>query len=166
MAHLYSKTQLATLLKDESMSMLFPGLQFATCTVNLGKASVTDWHVDLKNLAFGLCALGIFGQFDHRTGGHLILKYAKVVVELMRGDIVFFLSAIFPHKNACIRNDETRRSLVFYSQGGLFRWISEADGNDEDAGEPGGVWNQGIQLLNTWDIMRDLANSKRTVIVI
>ena len=159
-------TLLATVLKTEAISMLFPGLQFASCTVNLGKASITDWHLDLKNLAFGVCALGIFGQFNYRRGGHLILKRAKVVVELARGDVVFFLSAIFPHKNAGIGVDETRRALVFYSQGSLFRWIADVDGNNKEAGESGEVWCQGLSLLNTWEVMKSVANSSTSVSVI
>lgn len=97
---------------------------FAAMTVNFGPQTVCRSHRDLKNLAYGLCAIMVLGDFDYKRGGHLILHEFKLVVEMRPGDIIFIPSAVVTHENVPIAPGETRQSLVFYSAGGLFRWTA------------------------------------------
>lgn len=86
---------------------------------------MTTLHRDSKNLAFGICAVGVFGRFDHQNSGHLLLAEPGMVVEVQRGEICYLPSACVTHGNRGLGEGETRMSMVFYSAGGLFRWISQ-----------------------------------------
>ena len=92
-------------------------------SLNLDGRTATDVHTDSKNLANGLCCVAVFGYFDHTKSAQFAAMDAKVVIELSRGDIIFFPSAIIRHRNLSLALGEERYSMVFYSAGGLFRWL-------------------------------------------
>lgn len=48
----------------------------------------------------------------------------KLIVEMGPGDIIFIPSALVTHENIPIGEGEWRRSVVYYSAGGLFRWAA------------------------------------------
>lgn len=91
----------------------------------------------MKNLVAGICLIGVLGHFDHTRSGQLVLKDAKLIIELMSGDIVIIPSGAITHYNIPIRRsgvihpltqepligDEWRSSIVQYTAGGLLRWI-------------------------------------------
>lgn len=105
------------------LDIIQEGFPFAATTANFGPQAWCRSHLDLKNLAYGLCCIAVFGKFNHQRGGHLILHELKVILEMRPGDIVFIPSAVVTHENIPIGAGETRQSLVFYSAGGLFRWV-------------------------------------------
>ena len=96
---------------------------FAAGTINMGPQTVTEPHFDCMNLAFGLCAIFVFGTFNGKTGGHLVIRELGIVIEVHAGSIVFLPSAIVEHYNIEIVDGETRYSLTLYSAGSLFRWV-------------------------------------------
>lgn len=110
---------------DDLLYQHFPQLQFSGATINAGPQAVSEWHRDCQNLAWGLCAIFVTGRFDHKKHGQLLLREPKVILTLQRGDLVFFPSAVITHRNMPLAEGELRRSLVFYSGGGLFRWIAQ-----------------------------------------
>lgn len=120
---LYHDVNLCLFLVDGLIKHLFPDSPFAATSVNLGPEADARSHRDFKNILFGVCALGIFGQFNHRTSGHVHLEEAKVVIELRRGDVFFLPSAAITHCNSGLLPHEIRRSIVHYFAGGLFRWV-------------------------------------------
>lgn len=97
---------------------------FSTITVNFGPRTVCLPHRDLKNLAYGWCAIVVLGNFDFELGGHLVLHELKLIVEMRPGDIIFIPSAVVTHENIPIGRGEWRKSLVYYSPGGIFRWAA------------------------------------------
>ncbi|KAL5522154.1 hypothetical protein ACEPAF_7598 [Sanghuangporus sanghuang] len=163
LARLYSLTQLSIIMVNELASMCFPDSQFASCTVNFGEACYTCWHLDQKNLVFGLCAVGVFGAFDHHRSGQLMFQYVDIIMEVAPGDVVFFPSSLLPHRNAPLHAGETRQSMVFYSPGGIFRFVSQRykskqkdkDGKDVELEEEGKEcedgkqrWKDGCSLIS------------------
>ncbi len=48
----------------------------------------------------------------------------RLVVEMRAGDTLFLPSAVVTHQNVPIGPNETRTSVVYYSAGGLFRWVA------------------------------------------
>lgn len=108
--------------KDLLERHVFKDSPFCAATLNLGPKADADWHRDHLNLLFGVCAVGIFGDFNHRTSGHLLLKELRVVMELRHGDVILIPSALVTHANSGLHPWESRSSIVQYVAGGLFRW--------------------------------------------
>lgn len=61
-----------------------------------------------------------------------MLHNAKLIIELGPGDPMFICSACIEHENTPIGSNESRRSLVGYSAGGLFRWLAQGCMKQED----------------------------------
>jgi hypothetical protein len=98
----------------------FPRSIFPACTFNLGPATFTFPHRDVRNLSFGICAITSLGQFNPKTGGHLVLFDLKVVLEFPPGATVLIPSAIVEHGNTAIALGERRYSFVQFAAGSLF----------------------------------------------
>lgn len=96
---------------------------FAAATVNFGPRVVTHEHFDSGNRANGICPIWCAGSFDHRKGGHLILRQLKKIVQFPAGSMILIPSATLMHGNIDIHSGETRVSFTQYSAGGLARWI-------------------------------------------
>ncbi|KJA17086.1 hypothetical protein HYPSUDRAFT_146903 [Hypholoma sublateritium FD-334 SS-4] len=138
----------------------FPGSAFAAATVNLGPAVCTFVHRDMKNLAYGMCAITALGKFDHKKGGHLILWDAKLIIEFPAGSTIFIPSATLSHSNVPIQSGERRASFTQYSAGGLFRWVDNQFKTDIQLqrapaayrrilAERAGGWTRGLAMLPT-----------------
>ncbi|KAF8176397.1 hypothetical protein K438DRAFT_1770595 [Mycena galopus ATCC 62051] len=71
---------------------------FPTATFNLGPDVVTPEHLDMLNLAQGMCAVTSGGRFNHKTGGHIYMDHLKLICEFPSGST--------------------------YAAGALFRWAA------------------------------------------
>ncbi|KAK7026662.1 hypothetical protein VNI00_015535 [Paramarasmius palmivorus] len=96
---------------------------FAAFTVNFGPQTVCYPHLDLKNLAYGWCAITALGDYDWHAGSHLVLWDLKLIIEFPPGTSIFIPSALVTHSNTAIAPSERRYSFTMYSAGGLFRWV-------------------------------------------
>lgn len=106
----------------DDIELPFPDLPFFSMTTNTGPKVVTPMHADLKNKLEQWCIIQIFGNFNHRRHGLLVLQEPKLMLQLKRGDIVFIPSALITHGNTEVPDSETRRSWTFFNAGGLFRF--------------------------------------------
>ncbi|GJE88513.1 hypothetical protein PsYK624_045960 [Phanerochaete sordida] len=119
----YVKT-LAELYKhDPSLVPPFKGAIWANVTIGVSDQCVSSLHRDHNNLAFGWCAIQPLGDFDPKAGGHLILQQLGIVAEFPPGTTAFLTSAVVTHGNTTIGPEETRKSMISYCAGGLFRWV-------------------------------------------
>lgn len=100
-------------------------LPFAGITLNVGKRSICNVHVDGCNLAGGICLVSPYGVFDHQNGGHLILHELKLALSLPPGSFILFPSALVSHENVPIAEHEERRAFTAFSPGALFQWVEE-----------------------------------------
>jgi hypothetical protein len=96
---------------------------FCAAAVNLGPEVATYLHRDGRNLAFGQCAIQPFGKYDHKKGGHLVLKEPKLIIQFPPGCIILIPSATITHGNTPIQPGETRVSFTQYTAGALFRYV-------------------------------------------
>ncbi|KAK7022815.1 hypothetical protein VNI00_016942 [Paramarasmius palmivorus] len=118
------QTVMASLIGQYSnLHLPFSKCVFAAFTVNFGPETICHPHLDLKNLAYGWCAITALGDFDWRCGGHLVLWDLKLVIEFPPGTTIFIPSALITHSNTSISPGEKRYSFTLYSAGGLFRWV-------------------------------------------
>lgn len=126
LALLYTLTQRRLLMRDSLFNSYFPDCPFAAQSLNVSDQVVAESHTDLKNLVFGICAVLPFGDFNFCRSGQLVLKEARLIIEVRRGDILFFPSGAVHHENIpCLSPIESRQSAIFYSAGGLFRWVKQ-----------------------------------------
>jgi hypothetical protein len=98
-------------------------LPFASITLNVGRRSCSELHVDANNLAGGLCLVSPYSNFDWKHGGHLVLHQLKVALALPPGSLAFFPSALISHENVPIALHEERRVFTAYSPARLFQWV-------------------------------------------
>lgn len=101
------------------------GLPWTSCTCNLGPRTVCKSHRDSEDWAVGISGQLVFDGFDGSRGGQLVLHEAKLVINLYPGDLFFFPSSCVTHSNLQIGEEETRRSLVLYTSGGLIRYLAQ-----------------------------------------
>ncbi|KZS86498.1 hypothetical protein SISNIDRAFT_420804 [Sistotremastrum niveocremeum HHB9708] len=101
---------------------IIPGCPFMSLSINIGPHAVCEKHLDLANLVAGICLIFVFGHFDYKTSGHLILHHANVIWEGPSGTVFFILSAVFPHQNIALLAGEDRCVMTLYTQAGLFRF--------------------------------------------
>lgn len=122
--HKYYKDTLTKLQEwKPSLKTIVENTVFAAATLNLGPRVKTVVHFDLKNLAWGLCAVTALGNFNPDIGGHIIFWDIKKVVRFPPGSTVLLPSAVARHSNVDIAEGEERMSLTQYSAGALFRWV-------------------------------------------
>lgn len=148
----------------------FPSIVFAACTINFGPFTISFPHIDSGNLAFGWCVITALGKFNPDLGGHLILWDLGLVLRLPPGCSVLIPSAILTHSNVPIQQGETRFSIIQYSAGGIFRFISNSYRSDikfereatlEEIKERDRSrewrWRAGLEMFGTWsDLQRQI----------
>ncbi|KAJ7840272.1 hypothetical protein B0H14DRAFT_3458182 [Mycena olivaceomarginata] len=105
---------------------------FSACTFNLGPRTCALGHRDFANLAFGLCAITALGDFDYKTGGHLVLWDCKLVIKFPPGCTILIPSAAIYHSNIPIGRKEHRYSFTQYTAEGLFRWVEHDFKTEEE----------------------------------
>ncbi|KAJ2934712.1 hypothetical protein H1R20_g2363, partial [Candolleomyces eurysporus] len=141
----------------------FDNSVFPCASFNCGPASVAHEHYDSNNLSFGLCALTPLGNFDYKSGGHLILFNLKIAFEFPPGSTAIIPSAAVKHGNTPIQPGEERMSIAQYAAGGLFRWVAYGfqSGKDLVSSRNGqkkrdlidkpeeARWSEGLKLYST-----------------
>jgi len=96
---------------------------FPAGTYNLGPRTVCFPHLDFANLPYGYCAITAVGDYNHKTGGHIVLWECKLIIELPPGGMILIPSAIITHFNYPVGDEERTYSFTQYAAGGLFRWV-------------------------------------------
>ena len=72
------------------------------------------------------CFIGVFGDFNGRVSGHIVLHEAKIILELNPRDVVFLLSSTITHEIIPISKEQSnahRHTIVHYTAGGLYQWL-------------------------------------------
>ena len=75
------------------------------------------------NCPFGWCSVQALGNYNYKTGGHLILWELKLIVEFPPGSLILLPSATITHSNVAVDEGETRVSFTQFAAGGLFRYV-------------------------------------------
>ncbi|KAK7021739.1 hypothetical protein VNI00_017316 [Paramarasmius palmivorus] len=119
----YARTLVPLLEKHPDLHLPFDGSVFTAFTINFGPRTVCYPHRDVKNLAFGWCAITALGDYNWRTGGHFVIWDLKLVIEFPPGTTILIPSAMVCHSNTAIGPEEKRYSFSMYTAGGLFRWV-------------------------------------------
>jgi hypothetical protein len=119
----YSHNINALLEHHSDLVVPLPGSVFAAASFNFGPMAQTYEHTDSGNKANGICPIFCSGTFDHKRGGHLILRQLKLLVEFPPGAFILIPSATLMHGNVAIEASEERESFTQYAAGGLFRWV-------------------------------------------
>lgn len=102
----------------------FANSVFASVTYNFGPHTTCFPHIDQANLAFGWCAITSLGDFNFRSGGHLVLWDLGLIIPFPPGTTILIPSALLRHSNTPVLPGERRYSITSYSPSGLFRWVS------------------------------------------
>ncbi len=148
----------ALLEKHDHLKPNFTNSVFGCMTFNLGPRTVTVAHKDFQNLPAGWCSITAAGDFDHTSGGHIILWDARMIIEFPSGATILIPSALIRHSNTTIQSHESRYSLTQYSAGGLFRWVECGFMSQKAFKAAGGQyqmtgnerWLRGVELFSTW----------------
>ena len=161
--HAHYQSNLQNLLKsDATLKRPFDNSVFAAATFNLGGHVATKVHLDHLNLATGWCGIVALGDYDPKTGGHLVLWDLEVVIEFPPGAVILIPSAILRHSNVAVAPTETRSSFTQYTAGGLFRWEDCGFQKQKQFEERGCQhalsgeqrFQEGVQRFSQWEELR------------
>jgi hypothetical protein len=119
----YKKNMRRILGRYRKCYQAVPNLPFAGFTLNCSPQCICKKHVDLNNLATGLCLINPLGFYDYKEGGHLILHDAKLIIEVPAGSQIFIPSAIIAHETIPVASHETRNAFTGYSAATLFQFV-------------------------------------------
>ncbi|KAI0038445.1 hypothetical protein FA95DRAFT_1505673, partial [Auriscalpium vulgare] len=145
------------------LELPYDNLIQAATTFNFGPNVVTKIHTDSANFPCGWCSIASLGEYNPKTGGHIILYHAKLVIEFPPHSVMHILSAVFPHGNVQIGEHETRASITQYTAGGLFRRVAyghrtEAEFEEQDPEGKAAMdasrrerWKAAVDLFSTCD---------------
>ncbi|KAI0352180.1 hypothetical protein OH77DRAFT_824378 [Trametes cingulata] len=162
----YEETMQALCNEDDGLVRNFEDVPFANATFNLGPRCVCIPHNDHLNVAWGMCAITAFGDYNPVVSAHLVLWQYRMVVEFPPASTVLIMSAVLTHGNTAIREDEHRYSFTQYSVGGLFRWVDSGHRTvsslprvpaDRAAEEGAERWKRGVEMLSVWEELKDRA---------
>lgn len=139
------------------------GTVFSCAAFNFGPNVWTFRHRDVLNLAFGWCAIQALGNFDHTTGGHLVLWDLELIIEFPPGALILIPSATLSHSNIPVQPGETRASFTQFTAGGLFRYADNGCRTEKELAEDdpaayermlaekAGRWENGLNMYSTID---------------
>lgn len=96
---------------------------FPCAAFNFGPQVRTYKHRDIMNCPFGWCSVQALGNYNYKTGGHLILWELKLIVEFPPSSLILLPSATITHSNVAVAEGETRVSFTQFAAGGLFRYV-------------------------------------------
>ncbi|KAF9527082.1 hypothetical protein CPB83DRAFT_429994 [Crepidotus variabilis] len=105
---------------------------FASTAFNFPPNVRTFRHRDVRNLPYGMCAIHALGDFEHKSGGHLILWDLKLIIEFPPGAMVIIPSATVNHSNVPVALGQKRASITQYTAGSLFRYVDNDFETDID----------------------------------
>ncbi|KAI0360935.1 hypothetical protein OH77DRAFT_1393809, partial [Trametes cingulata] len=146
--------------KDDKLTRNFRDIPFANATFNLGPRCACIPHNDHLNVAWGMCAITAFGDYNPVTSAHLVLWQLKMVIEFPPSSTILIMSAVITHGNTALGDGERRYSFTQYSAGGLFRWVDSGHRTvsslprvpaDRAAEEGAARWKRGVNMLSLWD---------------
>ncbi|KAK7047528.1 hypothetical protein VNI00_006294 [Paramarasmius palmivorus] len=167
----YAEITASLLARYPNLHLPFQRCIFAAFTVNFGPTTVCYPHRDIKNLAFGWCAITALGDYDWTKGGHLVLWDLKLIIEFPPGTTIFIPSALVCHLNTKVSPHERRYSFAMYSAGGLFRWVEhgyQAEQNYKKtvsaarvAADGSKRWASGFAMFSTMEELQ--LHTRRTV---
>ncbi|KIY69490.1 hypothetical protein CYLTODRAFT_226913 [Cylindrobasidium torrendii FP15055 ss-10] len=107
----------------EHLKFNFEELPFALTTFNFGPQTICETHIDDTDNAYGWAPLRAFGPYNYRTGGHIVFPTLRLLIQFPQGAEAWFPTALFPHANIQIGEDEIRYSVTSYSSGGLSEFV-------------------------------------------
>lgn len=107
----------------EHLKFNFQELPFALTTFNFGPQTVCETHIDDTDNAYGWAPVRAFGPYNYRTGGHIVFPTLRLVIQFPQGAEAWFPTALFPHANTQIGEDEIRYSVTSYNSGGLSEFV-------------------------------------------
>ncbi|KAJ3525919.1 hypothetical protein NMY22_g10377 [Coprinellus aureogranulatus] len=109
--------------RKPSLSRPFPGTGFALATFDFGSPLDCFYDRRLPNDP-GVCAITYGGAYDHRLGGHLVLKEVKTVIETPACSTILLPCSMFTYGNIPIADSETRVSMIQCSAGSCTHNVS------------------------------------------
>lgn len=117
--HAANKTALEeTLQCKPSLICNFTGGVFGSATFDFGPSSMPEFAT---NWLMGTRAISAGGHYDFRTGGHIVLKELRLLVELPACATILLPSSIIAQGTVRIQPHEHRVSLTQCTSGGILR---------------------------------------------
>ena len=80
-------------------------------TLNYSLCMFTKYHKDYANRAMGWCSVYAGGNFNLKTGGHLVLPELKLTIKFPPGSVISIPSATLEHGNLPVK--KTERCFLF-----------------------------------------------------
>ncbi|CAK5270582.1 unnamed protein product [Mycena citricolor] len=97
---------------------------FASFCINMSKTGVvTVKHIDMQNLAPGLCVVIPFGDFDPAIDCKLHVVELGYTFQLAAGTPIFFPSALYTHYNSELISKGMRGSIVAWTGASVFQYV-------------------------------------------
>ncbi|KAF6741064.1 hypothetical protein DFP72DRAFT_835414 [Ephemerocybe angulata] len=161
-------------LRHRDLKWNFRKSVFSAAAFNFGPQTVTARHRDCMNLPGGFCAITALGEFNSKTGGHLVIEELGIVIEFPAGSTILLPSAVFTHSNTAIQPGETRVSFTQYTSGALFRYADNGyrteaglkayneDQYDDMLKRKSTRWNDTLKLWSTLEEVLKCAKLKCT----
>ena len=116
--HAYYASALNILhMHNQSLKRNFPTSVFAATMYNLGPRTICFKHTDFANLAFSMCTVTAFGNFDPKKSGHLILWECGLVIEFPPCSTILLPSAMISHSNIMVDSHEHQYLFMQYMVG-------------------------------------------------
>ncbi|KAJ3544294.1 hypothetical protein NMY22_g2823 [Coprinellus aureogranulatus] len=111
--------------RNPSLSRPFPGTGFALATFDFGPHAGQEFYSRRRlPSAPGVCAITFGGTFNHKLGGHFILKEVRAVIETPACCTILLPCSMFTYGSVSIADMENRVSMVQCSSGSCTHNIS------------------------------------------
>ena len=101
----------------------FENSVFPCLGINFGPTACSIRHRDTRNLPYGWCAITALGNFNSKTGGHLVLHDLELILEFPANSTILMPSATLAHANTIVEEGSSRASFTQFSAGDLFRFV-------------------------------------------
>ncbi|CAK5284692.1 unnamed protein product [Mycena citricolor] len=97
---------------------------FASFCINISETGVvTVKHIDMQNLAPGLCVVIPFGDFDPALDCKLHVVELGYTFQVAAGTPIFFPSALYTHYNSALISKGMRGSIVAWTGASIFQYV-------------------------------------------
>lgn len=117
---------------DQELWKPFPGSVYPACSFNLGPNAWCYIHRDSLNVTNGYCAIHPLGDYDHTTGGHLVLWDLKMAVEFPAGSTALIMSSLLFHSSLAVGPGEERSVFTQFCPEGLLRYADNGLKTDKE----------------------------------
>ena len=119
----YQKNLCTLFNKVPGLTQNFEKTIWASSAFNLSPQTVCRIHRDSKDLLYSLCAVTALGDFDYKTGSHLVLDKMKLAIQFSPGSTILLPSATVAHGNSAISEGERQYLFTQYTSRSLFHWV-------------------------------------------